>query len=503
MLQRIALRETTIVRDGMQWRHASSGLSLDSCKPELWFAEMLGGLAGPNIRFVDRASSADLCHSLWRAVVGRKSAIRADSSRCSACADNVLSGANWRVAKVGKKPESSYVYRPHHPRSLKVLMARALHGMNLPEVPLQETRRRRSCGRSRRKAGVANPVAARIVAIAASALHLTSVGPSVAMAQTDAEQASTMADEAAMAYANGDLTGAIALYEEAFALIQDPNIAYNLGAMHDEAGNTADAYNYFALYVELFPGAEDRAQIETYLDELLVEVQRNFTLVAASSRPDGARVFRLNEDGTEDFLGVTLIEMWVEPGSIDLSFRLDGYQVAEERLRGVAGVRVSATPRLEEASAVVVVDDPEGNGTGTGNGETGNGNNANGNGTDDLGTDSGSGSPVPVILLAGGGVLVGTGVALFAVAQGKQNERDDLVASIRAGDDVSGPVEDLESQMSSLRLGGTIALAAGVAAVGTGVVLLLTGGDSDDDEPMVGFSPITPDSWGFVFSGSF
>jgi hypothetical protein len=73
----------------------------------------------------------------------------------------------------------------------------------------------------------------------------------------------------------GAFDEAIAEYQLAYRLRDDPALLYNLGQAHRLAGHAAEAVRFYKVYLHKVPGAANRAEVETKLVELqkLVEQQ--------------------------------------------------------------------------------------------------------------------------------------------------------------------------------------------------------------------------------------
>lgn len=334
----------------------------------------------------------------------------------------------------------------------------------------------------------------RLMAVVVFAFGL---GPSSAWAQSDTDAAVAFSRDAAAAYAAGELVEAAALYERAFALVEDPAFAYNLGAIYDELGDLARAYRYFGLYVELFPGADDRADIEAYLAELLPQVERTYARLVVTSAPSGADVLRI-VDGAEQRLGRTPLDLWLDAGDLSLVLRRQGYLDEPLELRGVAGVRVSRDVTLEpipEPAVVTSVDpDPEPvvvpelvpppPGV----------------------ADEG---PMPLtrvqrtgLVLGGTGVgVVALGVAMGALGQAAQSDHNELVAGIsptNPGD--ADEIDRLAAQTRTYKMVGNVAMGLGAATAVTGLVLFFTGRADDPVVQALGVSPMGQRAWGITVS---
>lgn len=164
--------------------------------------------------------------------------------------------------------------------------------------------------------------------------------------------AATFFTEASFAYEDGKPLQAIALYNEAFRLVSDPSFAFNIAAIHYELEHFVDAYNYFNLYLRLFPGASDQIEIEELLAQLLPEIQQNYALLDAISYPTDATVFlAINEQ--EIYLGTTPLEWWVQPGELTFVFRKIGFQPAQTTVTSVAGLRINPILELQRTSSPV------------------------------------------------------------------------------------------------------------------------------------------------------
>jgi tetratricopeptide (TPR) repeat protein len=81
----------------------------------------------------------------------------------------------------------------------------------------------------------------------------------VAVAQPDEEtqrKAGDLVQRGIALQGKQDTAGAVALYEEAYCLIPEPALVYNIGTAYQEAGRAAEAQRYFRLYLKVAPGGE-------------------------------------------------------------------------------------------------------------------------------------------------------------------------------------------------------------------------------------------------------
>lgn len=324
------------------------------------------------------------------------------------------------------------------------------------------------------------------------------VVPALATAQDETEQAVSYSRQAAEAYEAGDLAAAAALYEQAFLLVEDPAFAFNLGAVYDELGEIANAYRYFSRYVQLYPGASDRAEIEAYLAELLPQIETTYARLAIESRPTAATVYRV-VDGTEMVLGRTPLDVWVDPGDQRLVLRTSGYVDEAVQLRAVAGVRVERTIELDPVPLVAapVVIAPAG-------GEMAFVPDAPVVVEPDVRDSNLTGRQRTGLVIAGTGVgVVAAGAAFLAVGHGAQVEHNRLVGDI-SPEAPADPAEldRLERQARSMKVTGNATLFSGVAVAATGIVLFVTGRSREVSDSRVDLGPVGR-GWGLVLQRSF
>jgi len=328
-------------------------------------------------------------------------------------------------------------------------------------------------------------------AIAMLAVVALAIPP--AHGQTDRQrQAAELAEVASEAFEAGDLDRAIEAYLEAFALVPDPSFAFNLGVLYDDAGDLPRAYRYFSQYLDLFPGAEDRGEIEAYLEELLADLRRGYTEVTVQATPREAEVWLMGASG-EELLGESPVAAWIAPGSITIEVRADGYVTVTERYNGVAGVRVPIEIALEleqtseqDPTTVTVVEDPTDIPTTPTETEprTRSGGGANGAG---------------IGLTAGGGALIAGGVVMMVMGRSAASNHNDLVATIGGPGDAdftpddfanrAQDIDDYASKASTFSTLGVVGLGVGVAVAGVGIYMLTRGGGDRQ-------SAATPTSWG-------
>lgn len=328
--------------------------------------------------------------------------------------------------------------------------------------------------------------------VAALTLTIVSLVGTSAFAQSDRQRAADLAEEAGAAFEAGDIETAIALYEEAFGLVPDPSFAYNLGGLCDATGDLPCAALYFTQYIELFPGAQDRAEIEAYLEDLQADLEASYTRLSISSEPAGAEVWLMVDGGGERLLGETPLDAWVAPGTFEVEVRADGFEPLRDRRNGLAGLVV---PMELELTPVVVADPvedpvedpiedpvpveppPERNGNGLG-----------------------------IALTSAGGAAIVGGAVVFVVRGGTVSDYNDAVAAIGT-DAVTDPVAhanqiaDLESDAETLAGVGYATIGVGAALTGVGLVMLMRNGGNESNTS-VSAGPMR-DGFGVSFSTRF
>lgn len=90
------------------------------------------------------------------------------------------------------------------------------------------------------------------ISVATAPLPLLRLQPSAA---TDSPDVTAMVSEASAAFDAGDFEGAVAAFERAYATKPDPRFLYNIGRIHEEAGQLDLAMVYYRRFVAE-PGVE-------------------------------------------------------------------------------------------------------------------------------------------------------------------------------------------------------------------------------------------------------
>lgn len=123
------------------------------------------------------------------------------------------------------------------------------------------------------------------LAVATAPLPLAHLQPSAA---SDAPDVAAMVTEASAAFDAGDFDGAVAAFERAYAAKPDPRFLYNIGRIHEEAGQLDLAVVYYRRFVAE-PGVElEQRDLASQRIEVLTRIRT--TLAPASPAVPPPRV---------------------------------------------------------------------------------------------------------------------------------------------------------------------------------------------------------------------
>lgn len=185
-----------------------------------------------------------------------------------------------------------------------------------------------------------------LVVLALSAAFLFVHAPHATAQTSDRERAIQLVDDARAAESRGDTAEAIRLYHQAFQLSKDPGLAFNLAVHYDSVGDFTRAWFYANAYLELFPGAPDRDDVRSFIDEWAAQLPTTAAQLIVESSPAGAEVWLVSE-GFEEMLGTTPLETWLTPGIVTIELRRERYETQRDRFNAVAGLRLPLDMRLE------------------------------------------------------------------------------------------------------------------------------------------------------------
>jgi tetratricopeptide (TPR) repeat protein len=86
--------------------------------------------------------------------------------------------------------------------------------------------------------------------------------------EAEKDEASKLSDQAIEKFQAKDYDGAVALFEQAYSIDPEPNYLFNIGRVHEEAGNLEKAVEFYAKFVKQ-PGVDIDSR-EVALDRLKV-----------------------------------------------------------------------------------------------------------------------------------------------------------------------------------------------------------------------------------------
>lgn len=133
---------------------------------------------------------------------------------------------------------------------------------------------------------MARTIAAALLALSSAAAVgeaqvAVTVERDAAPSDEDVQRSAALFEQAEAAYNAGELTRAVELLDEAYALYAEPVLLYNLARAHEALGNVERARESYEAYLEAVPDTPDRGAIERRLDTLRAQLE----VAAAARRP--------------------------------------------------------------------------------------------------------------------------------------------------------------------------------------------------------------------------
>src|SRR5262245_50519216 len=111
-------------------------------------------------------------------------------------------------------------------------------------------------------------------AIAAVVAVAVAIAPLPLRAQPNAnkqERAAKLTQDAIARQEKGDVTGAVELYKQAYCLVPEPLLVYNIGTAFQKANKVADAIAHFRLYLKIAPAGESASDAKNAIEQLKKE----------------------------------------------------------------------------------------------------------------------------------------------------------------------------------------------------------------------------------------
>lgn len=281
--------------------------------------------------------------------------------------------------------------------------------------------------------------------VAASAVH-----PVAALAQSADAAAESPAKAAYRAgvdhFKQHRYADAIREFNKAYRLDPNPVLVFNMARAFEELQQYESAIEYYRKYLEMSPKAPDRATVEDSIRTLeILQKQASAQVMVpltVTSTPDGAKVY---VDGRE--IGVTPLKADIPAGHRFLAVEAPGYARHSSEL--------DATPDAPPTKQIVLVREavaPAASGGGMSRNAW-----------------------AYVAMGVGGAFLAGGGISGWQ-AKKKADKLDEIEANPRPSD--KAQYDELKSDGKTFALVADGLFVGGALALGTGVILLLTGGDA-------------------------
>jgi hypothetical protein len=283
------------------------------------------------------------------------------------------------------------------------------------------------------------------------------------------ERAAAAFDEGVSRFRRGDAQGALAAFEEAYRLVPDAGILYNIGQTELALDHEAAAFRALERYLAEAGGIPRRRRNE--VAATLARLRPRVGTVILTVRPPGAtHAVDGRAAGPLPLGGV----VYVSPGRHEIALSAAGHRDAAVTVEVAGGAEVRRDVRLEPAGSSTAGPGPTGEP-------------ARPRPPPPPGADAVD--PAPPLSAGGGGVPVATlafgaaSVAAFVVATvtgvlalSRQSDVDEARRAWRRGDAVDQrAIEDEARAGETLALVTDVALGVGVAAAGVAIVFLVTG----------------------------
>ena len=260
------------------------------------------------------------------------------------------------------------------------------------------------------------------------------------------------------AYRKERYADAVAAFEGAYLEQPLPKYLYNLGKCHEKLGDLARASHFFERYLDEAPEAEDRDKVQAVAKMLRIRLAKTHTRLIVRSEPTGALVkARADGGGADDGgEGTTPFSEWLPFGDYVVTVSAEGRPAARRRvvLRPGAArtlmVDLDADgPDAREAEADGdPVEPPAESRIEESEDQGGNG----------------------WWWYAAAGTLVAGGLALAALAEAEESDRDELIDRSREEEVRWSAVRDKDDKAQRNALGAWVLLGAGGVAAVTGFV---------------------------------
>lgn len=108
----------------------------------------------------------------------------------------------------------------------------------------------------------------------------------IAVAQpsaADQARAGDMVNKAIQLQSKHDIDGAVTLYKQAYCLIPEPALVYNIGTAYQEGNKAAEALSYFRMYLKVAPSGDLVADAKASIKTLTPQAPKGSSAVATIS----------------------------------------------------------------------------------------------------------------------------------------------------------------------------------------------------------------------------
>jgi tetratricopeptide (TPR) repeat protein len=155
------------------------------------------------------------------------------------------------------------------------------------------------------------------------------------------------------AWSAGRYADALADYEEARKVSQDPKIFYNLAAAYQKLGRNADAY----VWLSRFQSSASREELEPIhnLDKRIAALRNKITLLKATVNVTGARVL-VRDTAVGTTRAQEPLEIWANEGKATIEIIGEGYRSyrKEHVLQGGGSLELDVQLNRQSAPITVV-----------------------------------------------------------------------------------------------------------------------------------------------------
>ncbi|MGM0557706.1 MAG: PEGA domain-containing protein [Myxococcota bacterium] len=242
------------------------------------------------------------------------------------------------------------------------------------------------------------------------------------------------------AYDRGEFDKSLRYFQDAYDILQHPDLLYRIGLCYERLGEDQEAVRYYRSFLKEVPDAKERGRIEKQIRVIEGRLAERASRIRVNTDPTGAVVF-INDE-INGPAGYTPTELPVSAGSYKLIIKKEGYRDVVDTVEVPEGQTVQLKYPLQK---------------------------------ENVGGEGGGGVSIskgPILLGAIGFISLGVGIFSYA----KYTEKQALIESWQdQSRDISRPANFRETY-DERNLYGGVAVGTGVIALGAltwGTVLLV------------------------------